>query len=96
VRTLAATAGERDQYRATIDLHAAWKAGGRRRPSAPEPLRPEQSDEERTRILAQNAESARRSRAALLADGRLNPTREGDQELLRWELARRQQEAATA
>ena len=54
------------------------------------PPRPEQTPEERAEIEARNRESARRSRAQLLADGRISPTRAGDEDLMREELARRQ------
>lgn len=60
------------------------------RTAAAEPPKPEQSPEERAAIEERNRASARASRAALLADGRVNPTRPGDEELLQEELERRQ------
>lgn len=66
------------------------------RAAAAGPPRPEQSDEERAAIIERNRTEARQSRAKLLADGLLNPTRDGDRELLEEEIARRQTAAATA
>lgn len=58
--------------------------------------KPAQTDEERERILETNRQRARASRAQLLADGRLNPTRPGDEDLLREEIERRKAAAGAA
>jgi hypothetical protein len=62
---------------------------GRAGTAAPD-ARPEQTDEERAAIIEANRARAREARGKLLADGLVAPTRDGDEELLRAELARRE------
>lgn len=74
--------------------HEVERANRRAREIVGAPEQPEQSDEERERVMAQNAERARTARAALLADGLVHPTRPGDEELMKGELARREGQPA--
>jgi hypothetical protein len=70
--------------------HEAERANRKAREIAGAPPRPEQTPEERERILEENRQRAREARGKLLADGLVAPTRAGDQELLAEELQRRE------
>lgn len=70
--------------------HETERANRTARAAAGTPARPEQSDEERARILEENRQRAREARGRLLADGLVHPTRPGDEELQREELERRE------
>lgn len=70
--------------------HEAERANRRARELAGVAPQPEQTDEEREAILEANRQRAREARAGLLADGLVAPTRPGDEELLREEMARRE------
>lgn len=85
---------DRDLIRRAVDVmneqeHEAERANRRARELAGAAPQPEQTPEERERILEANRERAREARGRLLADGLVAPTRDGDRELLEAELARR-------
>jgi hypothetical protein len=70
--------------------HEAERARREASRTAAADARPEQTDEERAAIIEANRARAREARGKLLADGLVAPTRDGDEELLRAELARRE------